>query len=119
MSDLKVTGTVVNVLPLETKNNFESQKIWLETDETYKQTLQIECGGKQSALFQNLVKGNKVEISVNLKGRIWQDKCFNTLSAWSVKILDNAPTAPTSGNYNPNDYKGMTPDNNNVDEVPF
>jgi single-stranded DNA-binding protein len=60
------------------------------TDEQYPQTLKLQANKEKA---ENLIKynkpGDKVDISINLRGREWTNpqgevKVFNTIEAWKV-----------------------------------
>jgi len=57
----------------------------------------VECSGKRVGVADSLKEGDIVELEVNLNGRQWNDKVFNTISVWkaTVKSSQSAPeTAP-------------------------
>lgn len=94
MPEAKITGTVDQIFEPATRGNYTSRKLWLTTDETYPQTLEVECGGKKSDLFNNLSAGKQVDIYINLNGRKWvpegkEPRVFNALSAWKVDVHGN------------------------------
>jgi hypothetical protein len=58
------------------------QKVWIETLDKYPQTLEIQFNNKD---FNGLV-GDTGVFNINLRGRQWQDKVFNTLECWRWDI---------------------------------
>lgn len=53
---MQVTGTIDAIFSPETRGNYTSRKLWLntDTDTKYPQKLEIECGGAKSGLFDKL-----------------------------------------------------------------
>ena len=62
----------------------------VKTDEEYPQTLQLQSNkDKADSLIKYNKPGDKVDVSVNLRGREWTNKdgevlVFNTIEAWKV-----------------------------------
>ena len=96
---MQITGQVKKIHPVESvgSNGFQKRKIWLETDKEskYPQLIEVECAGQKVGLADDLKEGDIVELEVNLNGRQWNDKVFNTISVWkaTVKSSQSAPVA--------------------------
>ena len=62
----------------------------IKTEEQYPQTLKLQSNkDKADDLIKFNKVGDRVDVSINLKGREWEDdkgevKVFNTLEAWKV-----------------------------------
>lgn len=126
---MQITGTIDTLLDAVKKGNYTSRKLWLLIpDGQYPQTVEVECGGKQANLFDNLKAGDEVIMHVNLKGRKWtnpkdnKESVFNSIGCWKVEPVGqeasansatNATATPTAGNYNP------TPENDPLSDLPF
>lgn len=80
----KITGTVVHILPKETKSNYSSRKIWIKTGGEYPQTIEVVCGGKKADLFDRLMVNDAIEADVNIQGREYNGKVYNSLNAWKI-----------------------------------
>lgn len=94
MPEAKITGTIDQIFDPVTRGNYTSRKLWLITDETYPQTLEVECGGKKADLFNNLSAGQSAAFYVNINGRKWQPegkepKVFLSLPCWKVDVHGN------------------------------
>jgi hypothetical protein len=99
---MTITGQVKRIHPIESvgANGFQKRKIWVETEQSsdYPQLIEVECSGKRVGVADSLKEGDFVDLEVNLNGRQWNDKVFNTISVWkvTVKSSQSAPvvTAP-------------------------
>jgi hypothetical protein len=63
-----------------------------ESDEKYPQTLSIEFVQDKTALLDNVLEGQTVEVSFNLRGREWtnpsgETKVFNTLNGFRIDVI--------------------------------
>lgn len=115
---MQITGTVHTVHEPVEKNNYTSRKLWLNTDEgtQYPQLIELEAGGAKVSLFDNLKQGDAVTLDVNLRGRQWNDKVFNSLSVW--KVTKGAAATPAE---TPQVQAAQQPYNGpgSVDDLPF
>ena len=109
----KEKGTVVNVTPLQQiSEKFRKQDLTIKTfDEKYPQFLTFQVVNDKCDLVANLNAGDVVEVSYNLRGREWKSpegvtKYFNTVEAWSIKLIGK-PVQETPI------------DNENNDDLPF
>lgn len=88
-----VTGAVVRVL--ETKstgaNDFKSRAVHVKTEGQFVQTLEIQFNQGNVTLLDGIVPGQKVNVTVNLKGREYEKEgkplVFNSLVAWKIEKL--------------------------------
>ena len=98
---MTITGQIKKIHPVESvgANGFQKRKIWVETEQSsdYPQLIEVECSGKRVGVADGLKEGDIVELEVNLNGRQWNDKVFNTISVWkaTVKSSQSAPVATT------------------------
>lgn len=71
----------------------------VKTDEQYPQTLQLQANKEKAEnLLKYNKKGDKVDVSINLRGREWTNKngevlVFNTLEAWKIFKADSSEKA--------------------------
>lgn len=104
MSDLKVTGKVHTVFPVETKNNFSFRMLWLTTEyeSQYPQLVEIQFPKEKGDLLNSIHADDIVEVSFNLRGRQWNDKVFNTISGWRInKVGVSQPNTPPAQDVQP------------------
>lgn len=91
---MKINGTILKIQ--DTKivgNDFQIRDLWLTTDDQYPQTLSIQFTKDKCAVLNQYKIGQKVEISINLRGRIWTNKegvdvVFNTIEGWKINKLE-------------------------------
>lgn len=113
MSDLKIKGTITNVLEVE-KGTSKAGKEW------QKQTFVIDTGAQYNPLIafslfgsekiENFAKYNKigdsVEVSFNVSSREFNGKFYHNLDAWKVfkaSATEATPEAVASGLNNSDD----------------
>ena len=78
-----ISGKITFVGANEKKSDKLSvQKVWVQTLEQYPQTLELQLNNKT---FNGRVNDTGV-FHINLRGRQWQDKVFNTLECWKWEI---------------------------------
>jgi hypothetical protein len=89
-----VTGAVVRVLDTKTTgaNDFKSRAVHLKTEGQFVQTLEIQFNQGNVTLLDGIVPGQKVNITVNLKGREYIKEgnplVFNSLLGWKIEKLN-------------------------------
>ena len=90
---MQVSGKVIGVKETVTKSSsntgkdFSKREIWIETpDDKYPQTLSIEFTQDKVALLDNISINENVTIEINLRGRQWKDKVFNTIAGWKITV---------------------------------
>jgi translation initiation factor IF-3 len=91
---MEVKGEVVRVLEVKTtgENNYKSRSVHVKTEEQFPQFLDIQFTQLNVTLLDNLAVGQKVKITISLKGREWTNKegiisVFNTLQGWKLEKL--------------------------------
>jgi single-strand DNA-binding protein len=95
---MELTGTTVKIKNIEIisaktegAKDFQKREFWLKIHvggtphEKYPQTINLELHGESVAALDYFTEGQEIKVSINLKGRIVEDKCFNTLQVWRIK----------------------------------
>ena len=90
---MEVVGTIklINSTLTVGANNFRKREIVVTTDEDqYPQTLSLEFTQDKCDLLNNFQVGQRVKVSLNLRGREWinpqgEAKYFNTLQGWKIE----------------------------------
>lgn len=92
---MELTGTIKKIGELQTfASGFQKIDAVLLTDEQYPQPIQIEFLSDKSDLLDPYKEGDKVTVSINLRGRSWvapdgTEKYFNSITGWKVaKVAD-------------------------------
>lgn len=82
--------------------NFGYKEIWVETIEQYPQTVVIHLANDRSDLADPYQIGQEIKVSLNLKGKPYQDKntgewkCFTSIHGWKVEaVVKNQPQQPS------------------------
>lgn len=116
---MEITGTIRNLF--ETKDvsaNFKKREVVITTEEQYPQHLMVEFTQDRCALLNGYRNGDKVKVSINLRGREWQSpqgdtRYFVSIQGWRIDRLDNAEAAPL-GVPSATDFSNEEPD-----DLPF
>ncbi|MBX9886656.1 MAG: DUF3127 domain-containing protein [Flavobacteriaceae bacterium] len=88
-----VTGAVVRVLDTKISgtNDFKSRAVHVKTEGQYVQTLEIQFHQGNVDLLNGVVAGQRVNITINLKGREYMKEekplVFNSLVAWKIEKI--------------------------------
>ena len=97
---MELTGTIVKIKNIErptprivsakTENtkDFQKREFWLQVhDEKFLQTIALEFQGDKVNVLDSFTEGQEVTVGINLKGRIVEEKCFNTLQVWRIQEI--------------------------------
>src|SRR5210317_525694 len=123
---MEVTGKIKKIDETKTygSNGFRKREVVLTTEEQYPQFLLIEFVQDKCDLLNSFNVGEDVKISINLRGREWQNpqgeiKYFNSIQGWRLEKLQ----AGAPGEVPPMDASGFEPvssvDENEPDDLPF
>lgn len=88
---MEVKGIVKQVGEIQDFNGFKKRELWIVTDETYPQTLNLEFVQDKVHILNNYKEGDKVEVSINLRGKEWTGadgvaKVFNSIQGWRISL---------------------------------
>jgi hypothetical protein len=93
----KINGTlkVANQTQVVSEK-FSKREFVIETTDQYPQLVMFQLTQDKCNLLDAFKVGNQVEVSFNLRGKIWvnpqgETKYFNTIEAWKIEVLGNAP----------------------------
>lgn len=103
MSAFKMKGVVKVIKPTQQVSDKFSKREFVVTDNSddkFSQDIMFELTQDKTALLDNVMEGQEVEVSFNLRGRAWtspqgETKYFNTLNAFKVETNGSAPVAAT------------------------
>ena len=103
MSAFKMKGVIKVIKPTQQVSEKFSKREFVVTDLSeaqYPQDILFELKQDKTALLENFMQGQEVEVSFNLKGREWTSpqgdvKYFNTLDAFKIDAIGAAPVAIT------------------------
>lgn len=95
----KVNGRVHTIgTPQRKSDKLTIQEVWVEESEQrnnqmFSNILPIQFVNDKAELIQNLRVGDEVEVGVNLRGRVWNDKCFLSLNGWTITLKNQSMVA--------------------------
>ena len=86
---LQISGKVVAIQnPEIITDKFTKQSLWVEIpDGKFPQTLNIEFANASIEQLDKVLMGSDVMIEAYLKGRIWKEKCFTSISGVKLSIV--------------------------------
>lgn len=100
---MELTGTVKKLFETQTfQSGFQKRELILLTEEQYPQPISIEFLQDKISLLDNLSEGDKVKVSINIRGREWTSpqnevKYFNSIVGWRLEresaSMGNEPTS--------------------------
>lgn len=99
---MELQGTVKKVTDLQTfSSGFQKRELILMTEEQYPQPISIEFLQDKADLAAKFAEGERVKVSINIRGREWTSpdnvvKYFNSIVGWRIEKLENATAEPTS-----------------------
>jgi len=113
---IKVTGTFLGAGKTRTwGDGHSSTKIYIDTDPDSKYSSQVEMEVyKENVNLNEFSQGDKVEVSINFKGKksLWKGKetFFNSIDAWKMEKTGGTPV---------DDPLGDSAVNGGGDDLPF
>lgn len=91
MANVILTGIIKKINPSEIKGSFEKRSFHLaEEKDKYPSVWLLEAHQAFSNELDKYTPGDKVECHVDISGREWQDKAFNTLKCYRINALSKA-----------------------------
>lgn len=101
MSEFKLTGALKVINATNQVSDKFSKREFVITDGSsmYPQDIMFQLTQDKCNLLDGLTVGQSVEVSFNLKGRLWtspqgEDKYFNSLEAWRITPQSVATPTP-------------------------
>ena len=92
---MEIQGTIKLIDETKTygNNGFRKRELVLTTEEQYPQHILVEFVQDKTDLLNNFNVGQKVKISINLRGREWtnpqgETKYFNSIQGWRIETLE-------------------------------
>lgn len=80
-----VVGFFVGSSEPKTFDKFSVREVRVRTSEEYPQELKFDLFNDKMGLADNLTEGAEIEVFFSLKGRVYQDRVYHTLRAFSIK----------------------------------
>ncbi len=124
---MELQGTVKKITEVQTfASGFQKREMVLTTEEQYPQPINIEFLQEKGDLLNQLKEGDKVKVSINIRGREWTSpqgevKYFNSITGWKVENMESAggyePTQAAPSATKPAESKGVFEEDE--DDLPF
>jgi hypothetical protein len=105
---MEISGSIRKIYKTQSvgNNGFQKRELIIVTNEQYPQILLIEFVQDKCDLLNRFSIDDEVEISINLRGREWQNaagevRYFNTFQGWKIiykNELNTPPSEPTLNN---------------------
>jgi single-strand DNA-binding protein len=100
---MEITGTVKKIMDVQQVSPaFRKRELVVQTDEQYPQPILVEFTQDRADLLNRVQEGQKVTVSINIRGREWTSKenetrYYVSIQGWRIQNAENAtPSAPPS-----------------------
>ena len=98
---MNIKGNIIKIGETQTfgSNGFRKRELVITTQEDYPQSILIEFTQDKCDLLNSYEVGQSVDVSINLRGRSWENpqgetKYFNSIQGWRiVKAEQSQPKA--------------------------
>lgn len=118
---IKVVGNTIQV-----SEKFSKRELVVTTDEQYPQQILVEFAQDKCDLLNGYAVGQAVKVSINLRGREWQNpsgeiKYFNSIQGWRIEKAEgktngiDAKEIPNASGFELAENTG----NKDNDDLPF
>jgi hypothetical protein len=99
---------------------FKKRTIVIASDEQYVQYIPVDFVQDKTSLLDNYSKGQKVKVSINVRGNEYQGKYYVSLNGWRIEKLSDAPTpeAPKA-EFAPTTKQPAGQVEDNISDLPF
>lgn len=93
---MELQGTIKKITDVQTfASGFQKREMVILTEEQYPQPINIEFLQDKSDLLNNYKEGEKVKVSINIRGREWTSpqgevKYFNSITGWRIEKAEGA-----------------------------
>lgn len=109
---MQVAGKLVVINATQVvSENFSKRTFVVETADQYPQQIEFQLTQDKCDYLDYYKVGEQVNVSLNIRGRAWtspagETKYFNTLEAWKIEKVGNAPVMNPNA---PNEEKDDLP----------
>lgn len=115
---MEVQGTIRLIGNTESvgSNGFTKRLIVVDTDEQYSQAIPIDFIKDKCSILDNYNVGQKVKVSINIRGNEYQGKYYVNLQGWRIEKLEGSTTTQPTTNES---YAQHGNNDNEHDDLPF
>lgn len=123
---MDITGHIKKIFESQQiTQSFQKREFVVTTEEQYPQDIIMEFSQDKCGLLNNFKCGDKVKVSINIRGREWVNpegvaRYFNSIQAWRIELSQAQTTngMPHPNNPTANDFDEYNP-NGDDDDLPF
>lgn len=96
---MELIGTIKHIFDEQRiSDTFKKREMVLTTDDQYPQQILVEFIQDKGSLLNSYQPGNKVKVSINIRGREWtnpqgQVKYFVSIQGWKIENMEQQPMA--------------------------
>ncbi len=116
---MRIYGVIANITDRKPVSaNFIKREVWLfQADKKFPQTIPVEFSNKNCDLLDGFDLGQEVQVTIQIRGRVWQDKCFVSLNGYQIEPVPVAGKTNVDklGNWG----TGHPPEDSTSDDLPF
>ena len=122
---MTLKGVIKLIRPIQQISaTFSKREFVIETQEQYKQTIQLELQGDRVDIIDSFTEGQEIECSIGIKGRLWvnpqgEEKYFNTIYCWKITASSSQSTAPTFEPVNEQPFQPTSTSEEDYSDMPF
>ena len=124
---MEISGIIKVLGDIQTfgDNGFRKREVVVTTQEQYPQHLLIEFIQDRCELLDSFNVGEKVKISINLRGREWENpqgdiKYFNSIHGWRIEKQDSIEQDTITAPEDTPGFEVKSDEDNEVeDDLPF
>lgn len=101
----QLSGTVKEIFEEQTFGSGFNKREFVVTDEAekYPQDIKFECVKDNVELVNKLNKGDRINVTFDIRGREWQGKYFVNLVAWKIEALEGSSSSSEPPPFDPAD----------------
>lgn len=93
---MELQGTIKKISDIQTfASGFQKREMVILTEEQYPQPINVEFLQDKADLLNAYKEGDKVKVSINIRGREWTSpqgdvKYFNSITGWRLEKVEGA-----------------------------
>ena len=113
---VELIGTITQIFPIEQKKDYKFQRVRMEIDQSsqYPQTVEFQANDKTFSVVDMFGEGDIVKATCNVRGNVWQDKCFISFNLWKMENTGQQPQATNQAQ-----QPFVPPTKGEADDLPF
>lgn len=84
---MQITGILQQVFQTRVLSDKFKKRVFhvsIDNDKPYPQTICFELHQDKVGLIDGMAIGSQIQVDFNLRGRVYNNTCYNTLQAWKI-----------------------------------